>query len=147
MQRSTYSLQCASECHLKGGRQSRTNRAACLRRCAARFRCAFRTGAARSHRRAGPQNFACSIVDSQLTGRLADAAGNPTPAARTLDALDRAFTAVFAAELAVNMASNLWARFAHDPWCPPPPPPRPPPRPAGAEAAARLALPDPHPPR
>ena len=68
----------------------------------------------------GAQNFMCSIIDSQLTGRLTDAAGNPTPAAMLLDVLDKAFTGVFTAELAVNMASNLWTRFVHDPWCPSP---------------------------
>ena len=65
----------------------------------------------------GAQNFTCSIIDSELTGRLTDAAGNPTPAATLLDSLDKAFTAIFTVELAVNMASNLWTRFVHDPWC------------------------------
>ena len=63
------------------------------------------------------QNFVCTIVESQLTGQLTDTAGDPTPAALLLNALDKAFTAIFTVELAVNMASNLWTRFVHDPWC------------------------------
>ena len=63
------------------------------------------------------QNFVCTIVESQLTGQLTDTAGDPTPAALLLNALDKAFTAIFTVELVVNMASNLWTRFVHDPWC------------------------------
>eukprot|EP00292_Cryptomonas_paramecium_P008747 CAMPEP_0113714766 /NCGR_PEP_ID=MMETSP0038_2-20120614/32824_1 /TAXON_ID=2898 /ORGANISM="Cryptomonas paramecium" /LENGTH=283 /DNA_ID=CAMNT_0000641829 /DNA_START=125 /DNA_END=972 /DNA_ORIENTATION=- /assembly_acc=CAM_ASM_000170 len=55
-------------------------------------------------------NFVCNIVESQLTGRLTDEHGNPTDSANTLEALDKAFTGVFAFELLVNMVSNLWSR-------------------------------------
>ena len=65
---------------------------------------------------AGAQNCGCSILDSQLTGRQTDASGAPTGTAVVLAVLDKAFTGVFTFELAVNMASNMWARFVHDPW-------------------------------
>ncbi len=55
------------------------------------------------------QNFAATIVSSQLNTQLMDDAGRPTPLSGTLDLLDLAFTVFFAAELAVNLFAHwLW---------------------------------------
>ncbi len=59
------------------------------------------------------QNFGCSIAEAQLAGTLQESDG---ALIARLEALDRAFTAVFTVELAVNMASNLWSRFVTDAW-------------------------------
>mmetsp|Transcript_76731 Transcript_76731/g.206772 ORF Transcript_76731/g.206772 Transcript_76731/m.206772 type:complete len:291 (-) Transcript_76731:88-960(-) len=62
-------------------------------------------------------NFVCNIIESQMRERLTDKDGTPSRLAEVLKTLDLAFTIVFAAELAVNMLSNLWSRFVGDGWC------------------------------
>jgi hypothetical protein len=62
------------------------------------------------------QNFACNILESQMNGRLTDPDGRPGPLMDLLEKLDLSFTGIFAAELAVNMFSNLWERFVKDSW-------------------------------
>ena len=63
------------------------------------------------------QNFCCNVVEAQLAEKLHDESGAPTEISMQLESPDLAFTAVFTAELAVNLASNLWDRFVSDTWC------------------------------
>ena len=88
----------------------------------------------------GPrQNFACTVLESELTARLAGPDGAPTRLARLLDGLNTLFTAVFAAELALTACAYWFRRLVTDVWIQARRP-RPPRRPPAARGTAVCAL-------
>ena len=64
----------------------------------------------------GLQNFVCTIVESEFVSELTTASGAPTPLSALLERLNLLFTAVFAAELAVNALANWFRPFVTDAW-------------------------------
>jgi hypothetical protein len=62
------------------------------------------------------QNFFASITASQNVARISSRDASFAAEARALDTVDVLFTAVFAAELLVNMFANWFRRFAYDGW-------------------------------
>ena len=62
------------------------------------------------------QNFACTIIESELIDSLTNPDGTPTPLAGLMDQLNVAFTVIFTIELALNMFSHWFYPFATNTW-------------------------------
>ena len=62
------------------------------------------------------QNFVVNLLESQFVNQLADGAGRQTALGRGMDAANDAFTAVFTAELLVNLFAHWLRPFLANPW-------------------------------
>ena len=61
-------------------------------------------------------NFFANAFEAQIKQDLIDEDGNPTPIKMLLEKVDLAFTAVFTAELLLNMYAHLWWEFVSNGW-------------------------------
>ena len=62
------------------------------------------------------QNFVVNLLESQFVNQLSDGAGRQTALGRGMDAANDAFTAVFTAELLVNLFAHWLRPFLANPW-------------------------------
>ena len=62
------------------------------------------------------QNFLVNATEAQYTGELVDQDGSLSTLGRILETADTIFTALFAAELVVNLYANWFRRFFKDGW-------------------------------
>ncbi len=64
----------------------------------------------------GPQNFVINAAEAQYMSQMTDDGGALTELGRALELVDTVFTALFTAELAMNLASNWFWDFVSDGW-------------------------------
>ena len=62
------------------------------------------------------QNFIANLLEAQFTGDLYDAAGRQTALGRGMDLSNYCFTAIFTAELLVNLFAHWLWPFLSNPW-------------------------------
>ena len=75
------------------------------------------TAPSRCHRhRRRPQNFAVNVSEAQLVNIRSNEDGTRSATSRALEGVDVAFTAVFTAELLVNLYAHWLRPFLADGW-------------------------------
>ena len=62
------------------------------------------------------KNFFVNAAESQLSGNLVDQDGSFTKTGQDLEALDTAFTVIFAVELSINAFGHWFKPFVSDGW-------------------------------